>query len=131
MIIRLIRDEKDPDAELAAVARAAYKASVLKVISKLPWKDFEQLIDLILARTGYLGNEALQRVILRQGNEAIKLTILVSLGGINPDADEVNERAAGDYLATLVSKAGELSANHCGEVTILHLQRGDGLRPAL
>ena len=42
MIIRLIRDEKDPDAELAAVARAAYKASVLKVISKLPWKDFEQ-----------------------------------------------------------------------------------------
>jgi hypothetical protein len=66
-----------------------------------------------------------------QGNEAIKLTILVSPGGINPDADEVNERAAGDYLATLVSKAGELSANLCGEVTILHLQRGDGLRPAL
>jgi hypothetical protein len=48
-----------------------------------------------------------------------------------PDAGEVNERAAGDYLATLVSKAGELSANLCGEVTILHLQRGDGLRPAL
>lgn len=53
MAIRLITDEKDPDAELAAAARAAYKASVLSVIRKLPWKDFEQLIDLILARTGW------------------------------------------------------------------------------
>jgi hypothetical protein len=53
MVLRLIRDEKDPDAELAAAARAAYKASVVSVIRKLPWKDFEQLIDLILARTGW------------------------------------------------------------------------------
>jgi hypothetical protein len=53
MVIRLIGDEKDPDAELAAAARAAYKVSVLNVIRKMPWKDFEQLIDLILARTGW------------------------------------------------------------------------------
>lgn len=52
-IVRLIRDEKDRDAELAATARSHYESAVLGAIKKLQWKDFEQLIELILSRTGW------------------------------------------------------------------------------
>jgi hypothetical protein len=78
----------------------------------------------------YLGSEAMQRVILRHGNETIKLTVVLSPGGIDPDADEVDQRASSDYIAKLVQKADDLSARLCGETSILHLQRGDGSKPA-
>lgn len=52
-ILRIIQDEKDPDAALAAVARGKYKQAVEKIVKRLSPQDFEQLIDLILARTGW------------------------------------------------------------------------------
>jgi hypothetical protein len=52
-ILRIIKDEKDPDAALAAVAREAYKQAVEKIVTRLSPQDFEQLIDLILTRTGW------------------------------------------------------------------------------
>jgi hypothetical protein len=52
-ILRIIQDEKDPDAAAAAVARGKYKQAVEKIVKRLPPQDFEQLIDLILARTGW------------------------------------------------------------------------------
>jgi hypothetical protein len=52
-ILRVIRDEKDPDAALAADARKKYKRAVEKLVTRLSWQDFEQLIDLILTRTGW------------------------------------------------------------------------------
>lgn len=52
-ILRIIRDEIDPDATAASDARRTYERAVLRLITRLSWKDFEQLIDLILARTGW------------------------------------------------------------------------------
>jgi len=52
-ILRIIRDEKDPDAANAANARGDYERAVLKMVKRLSPKDFEQLIDHILARTGW------------------------------------------------------------------------------
>ena len=53
VVLRIIRDERDPDAFAAANARREYEAAVLKTVKRLSPKDFEQLIDLILARTGW------------------------------------------------------------------------------
>lgn len=52
-ILRIIQDEKDPDAALAAIARGKYKHAMEKIVRRLSWQDFEQLIDLILVRTGW------------------------------------------------------------------------------
>lgn len=52
-ILRIIQDEKDPDAAQATVARGKYKQAVEKVVKRLSPQDFEQLIDLILTRTGW------------------------------------------------------------------------------
>jgi hypothetical protein len=52
-ILRIISDEKDPDAASAASARAAYRQAVEKIVKRLSPQDFEQLIDLILSRTGW------------------------------------------------------------------------------
>jgi hypothetical protein len=52
-ILRIIRNEEDADVARANFARAAYVDSVAKLVALLGYKDFEQLIDLILSRTGW------------------------------------------------------------------------------
>jgi hypothetical protein len=52
-ILRLIRDETDPDAIRTAAARQDYKSAIHRVVRRLSPKDFEHLIDLILGRTGW------------------------------------------------------------------------------
>ena len=52
-ILRIIQDEKDRDVAKAADARGDYERAVEKIVKRLPPKDFEQLIDLVLARTGW------------------------------------------------------------------------------
>jgi len=52
-VLRIIQDKKDPDAAKAADARSDYEEAVQKTVKRLSPKDFEQLIDLILARTGW------------------------------------------------------------------------------
>jgi hypothetical protein len=78
----------------------------------------------------YLGSEALQRVIARQGHENITLKILVSPGKIDPDADAVDAEAKSDHLAKLLKAADEWSDRLCGRISIIHIQRGDGRRQA-
>jgi hypothetical protein len=51
--LRLIQDETDDAALEAAAAREAYEKSIAALISRLGWKDFEDLIDLILLRAGW------------------------------------------------------------------------------
>lgn len=53
-ILRLIRDEEDEDAAVAKAARLAYQAAVGKLIARLRPKDFEVLVDLVLARSGWI-----------------------------------------------------------------------------
>ena len=52
-ILRLIRDETDSDAINSADRRHEYEVAVKKIVTRLSPKDFEHLIDLILARTGW------------------------------------------------------------------------------
>jgi hypothetical protein len=52
-ILRIIRDEQDDDAIKAADARTGYEAAIDNMIKRLHWKDFELLIDLVFARTGW------------------------------------------------------------------------------
>jgi hypothetical protein len=51
--LRIIGDKKDPEAERAADARGEYVEAVRKIIKRLSPQDFEQLIDLILTRSGW------------------------------------------------------------------------------
>ena len=52
-MLRIIQDEKDSEAVAAADARGDYERAVHRIVKRLPPRDFEQLIDLILTRTGW------------------------------------------------------------------------------
>jgi len=78
----------------------------------------------------YLGSEALKRVVARQGNETAELFIVVSPGDIDPDADTVEKPAISDYLAKLVSTATEWASKLAGQISVVHIKRGDGSRQA-
>lgn len=52
-ILRLIRDEPDPDAAAAQAARLAYEGAIAALVKRLGPKDFEALVDLILSRSGW------------------------------------------------------------------------------
>lgn len=52
-ILRLIGDERDADAVIASDARITYQAAIGTMIKRLHWRDFELLVDLIFARTGW------------------------------------------------------------------------------
>jgi len=53
-VLRIIRGEKDPNAALASKARQEYEWATRQMVAQLGWKDFEQLVDLILARSGWV-----------------------------------------------------------------------------
>jgi hypothetical protein len=53
-ILRIIRNEVDEDARVAALARQKYEDAIAKLVARLRDKDFEILIDLILSRTGWV-----------------------------------------------------------------------------
>lgn len=88
-ILRLIRDEEDADAAAAMAARLAYQAAVGKLIVRLRPKDFEVLVDLILARSGW--------------------TRVAKLGGVTEGIDVEVENAAIDEIAfvQVKSQAGQ------------------------
>jgi hypothetical protein len=79
----------------------------------------------------FLGADALRRVVVRQGNESVKLTILVSPGNIAPDAATTDVTTSpGQHVDDLVETARSLADELCGEIEIFHVQRGVGTRQA-
>jgi hypothetical protein len=52
-ILRIIRNEPDGDVEAVRTARANFEAATAKLVQRLHPKDFELLVDLILARSGW------------------------------------------------------------------------------
>jgi hypothetical protein len=66
-ILRIIGGEVDPDVTKASDARGAYQEAIQKVIQQLSWQDFEQLIEFILARTGWTRVSTLERT--REGTD--------------------------------------------------------------
>jgi hypothetical protein len=73
-VIRIIQDEKDPDAAKVSEARGEYEKAIRKIVKRLSWRDFEQLIDFILTRTGWARVSTLGKT--REGIdvEAVNLT---------------------------------------------------------
>jgi hypothetical protein len=84
-ILRLIQDKKDPDAVLVIQTRKAYTAAVAKLVRKLHDRDFELLIDLVLARTGW--------------------TRLAKLGGVTEGIDIEAENVAANEIAFVQVKS--------------------------
>lgn len=84
-ILRIIRNEENPDAQAAAIARQAYQDAVAKLVAHLGPKDFEVLIDLILSRTGWAR--------------------LAKVGGTRADVDIEVENAALDEIAFVQVKS--------------------------
>ncbi len=98
-VLRIIQDEKDPDATKAAKARSDYQQAVLAMIKRLSPKDFEQLIDHILARTGWARISTLGKT--REG---------IDVEAENPAVDEIafvqvkssaNQRVLDDYIRAI------------------------------
>lgn len=52
-VLRIIRGEKHADATKAKDAREAYRQAIHEMIKRLSPKDFEQLVDLVLSRSGW------------------------------------------------------------------------------
>lgn len=84
-ILRLIRDEDDEDAAAAMAARLAYQGAVGKLVARLRPKDFEVLVDLILARSGW--------------------TRIARIGGATEGIDVEVENPAVDEIAFVQVKA--------------------------
>ena len=78
----------------------------------------------------FLGSEALQRVIARQGRENINLKILISPGDVDPDAEDTEAKATGSHSSKLLATANEWSDRLCGDISIIDVRRGDGQRQA-
>ena len=53
-ILRVLRDERDPDVIACANARGTYEKAVRAIVSRLSWKDFELLINIVLDRSGWV-----------------------------------------------------------------------------
>jgi hypothetical protein len=88
-MLRIIRDEEDSDAVAATHARDAYEGAVAKLVARLGPKDFELLIDLILARYGWVR--------------------LAKLGGVTEGIDIEAENAVANEVAfvQIKSEAGQ------------------------
>jgi hypothetical protein len=77
-ILRLIRGETDVDAANSAERRREYELAIQKILVRLSPQDFELLIDLILARTGW------ERIAARGG-----IREGVDIEAENPAASEI------------------------------------------
>jgi hypothetical protein len=78
----------------------------------------------------FLGRDALERVVLRQGNQGIALKILVSPSKSGLAAASRDPDPLGKYLTDLVETAARWSSQLCGEVSMYHIKRGEGTSQA-
>jgi|SRR5579862_855614 len=84
-ILRLIKGETDKDAINSADRRRDYEIAVHKIVQRLSPQDFETLIDLILARTGW------ERI--------------ATLGGVREGVDVEAENPASNEIAFVQVKS--------------------------
>ena len=80
----------------------------------------------------YLGSQAFERVVLRQGHENVELSIVVSPANVDPDATNLDEPSCqtGGHIDTLVRCADSHASRLCGEISLVHVKRGGGNRQA-
>lgn len=123
-ILRLIRDEKDADVSRAKEARADYERAVDSLIKRLSPKDFEVLIDLILARSGW-------NRIARVGGTREGVDVEVE----NPAIDEiafvqVKSAATQDMLDDYVGRFNRRRDYYARMIFAVHSPKGPLLKPA-
>jgi hypothetical protein len=105
-ILRVIRNEEDADARAATLARQAYVDAVARLVARLgdKGKDFELLVDLILARSGWA-----RRAKLGSVKEGIDIEVE------NASAEEIafvqikssaTQEVLDDYVARFNSRRG-------------------------
>lgn len=95
-VLRIIRDERDPDATRAANARSDYQQAVLTMVKRLSPKDFEQLIDHILARTGWARISTLGKT--REGIDVEVENLAVGEIAFVQVKSSANQRVLNDYI---------------------------------
>lgn len=80
----------------------------------------------------YLGSQAFERVVLRQGHESVELTLVVSPANVDPDADDLDAPTLtpGGHVDELVRCAERHASRLCGAITLIHVERGGGTRQA-
>lgn len=89
-ILRVIHNEEHPAADAARKTRAAYRGALETLIGHLRDKDFELLIDMVLARDGWARTSA--------------------LGGSGADIDiEVENRSAGEIAFVQIKSQADQS----------------------
>lgn len=96
-VLRIIQDEKDPDAINAANARSDYQRAVLTMVKRLSPKDFEQLIDHILARTGWARISTLGKT--REGIDVEAENLAVGEIAFVQVKSSANQKTLDDYVA--------------------------------
>ena len=117
-ILRLIKGETDKDAIDSADRRREYELAVHKIIQRLSPQDFEQLIGLVLARTGW------ERVAEVGGKrEGIDLEVE------NPAADEiafvqVKSSAGQDILDDYIERFAQRRERYARMIFAVHTPRG-------
>jgi Restriction endonuclease len=95
-VLRIIRDERDPDATTAANARSDYQQAVLTMVKRLSPEDFEQLIDHILARTGWARISTLGKT--REGIDVEAENLAVGEIAFVQVKGSANQRVLDDYI---------------------------------
>jgi len=94
--LRIIRDERDPDATRADKSRIDYEQAVLTMIKRLSPKDFEQLIDHILTRTGWTRISTLGKA--REGIDIEAENLAVGEIAFVQVKSSANQQVLNDYI---------------------------------
>lgn len=123
-ILRIIQDETDPDVTNAARARRDYEQAIEALLRRLSPKDFELLIDLILARTGWERVSAVGGV--REG---------IDIEAENPTTSEVafvqvKGRATQNVLNHYVKQFEDRRDHFARMIFAVHSPSGDLTPPA-
>lgn len=118
-ILRIIRDEKDIDVSKTALTRTVYCRRVLKLIRKMQPEDFEELIEQILDRTGWL------RLAKIGGTRAD-----VDIEAYNATADEilfvqVKSEAGQDILDKCINDFNQQRERYDRMIFAVHTPKGD------
>lgn len=117
-ILRIIRNEEDPDVRDAARARGDYHDAIAKLVARLGPKDFEILIDLILARTGWAR-------LAKVGETRADIDIEVENAAIDEIAFvQVKSTASQSTLNRYVAKFREQSERYDRMIFVVHSPQG-------
>jgi hypothetical protein len=117
-ILRLIKGETDKDAIESADRRKQYEVAVRKIVQRLSPQDFEHLIDLILARTGW------ERIAVLGGTREG-----IDVEAENPAAGEiafvqVKSSAGQDVLDDYIERFRQRRERYARMVFAVHTPRG-------